>query len=101
MTRSTPFTSDRVAYRGYLVRWSVFTLAKDSGRVWVEKDGHLICWANTVEQAKGEVDNLLAAPVAICSWCPDAKEKTDAATAKGTLVTHGVCKDCAAKVVAS
>jgi len=94
-------TPDRVAYRGYLVRWSVFTLAKDSGRVWVEKDGAHICWANTVEQAKLEVDNLLAAPVKVCSWCPDAQTKTEEATANGFIVTHGICKDCTDKVVTS
>ena len=86
-------------YRDYLIRWSIFTLDKPDNRVWVQKDGHLICWANDVEQAKAQVDALLAVPVTICAWCPGAEERTSEATAKGQVVTHGLCAACAEKVV--
>ena len=97
---SAPQTSH--AHRGYLIRWSIFTLDKADGqRVWVEKDGQLICWANSVEQAKAAIDLLIQEPVKVCSWCPDADEKTAAAQAKGQVVTHGCCKACADRVVNS
>ena len=45
-----------IAYRGYLIRWTIFTLYKPEGRMWVEKDGQLICWANIVDEAKKMID---------------------------------------------
>lgn len=46
------------------------------------------------------VANVLARPmrrriVRVCAWCPDGKEKTDRAIAKGFDVTHCMCKKCA------
>lgn len=32
--------------------------------------------------------------VVICSWCPDAKEKTAAAKAAGLVASHTVCAAC-------
>lgn len=45
--------SDR-SYRGYRIRTSYF-----SGAWWVERDGRLICYADSVEDAKRQVDGLL------------------------------------------
>ena len=87
------------AYRGYLIHWSIFTLDKPDNRVWVERDGFHICWANTVDQAKAEIDELLDEPVMVCSWCPDADSKTASAQAAGRVVTHGICKPCSEGVV--
>lgn len=98
MTRpSAPLTHH--PYRGYLIRWSVITLSKDADRVWVERDGHLICWANTVEQAKAAIDELTT--LMVCAWCADSEERTRVATLAGLTVTHGCCPECSAKVVAS
>lgn len=36
--------------------------------------------------------------VTICSWCPDADERTRQATAEGKAVTHGICVTCADQV---
>ena len=46
-------------YRGYLIRWSVFTLDKPSNRIWVEKDNAFICWADSVDAAKLSIDELI------------------------------------------
>ena len=54
--RNDPVTHH--AYRGYLIRWSVFTLDKPSNRVWVEKDNAFICWADSVDDAKGKIDEI-------------------------------------------
>lgn len=35
--------------------------------------------------------------VTVCSWCPDAAERTESARAHGFDVTHGMCPTCAAK----
>jgi hypothetical protein len=43
-------------YRGYLIRWSIFTLDKPSNRLWIERDNAFICWADTVEDAKAKID---------------------------------------------
>ena len=97
MTRHAEQSSH--AHRGYLIRWSIFTLDKPDSRVWVQKDGRLICWANTVEQAKERIDALLAEPVMLCAWCPGVEERTNEATAKGRVITHGLCAACAEKMV--
>ncbi len=67
--------ADCQPYRGYLIRWSIISVLKDSDRVWAELNGVHACWANTVEQAKEQIDAFYADPVQVCSWCPDAKEK--------------------------
>lgn len=36
--------------------------------------------------------------VRICSWCPNAREKTEAAIAAGHTVTHSMCAACSARV---
>lgn len=95
--RGVPVT--HYAYRGYLIRWSIFTLDKPDNRVWVERGGHLICWANDVDQAKERIDALLAEPLMLCAWCLGAEERTNEATAAGRVVTHGLCAACAEKVV--
>ena len=46
------------AYRGYLIRWSIFTLDKPSNRLWIEKANAFIGWANSVDEAKGLIDLL-------------------------------------------
>ncbi len=46
------------AYRGYLIRWSIFTLDKPSNRMWVEKNNSFICWADSVDYAKSQIDLL-------------------------------------------
>ena len=43
------------AYRGYLIRWSEFTVIKPSNRVWVEKDNAFICWADSADEAKRKI----------------------------------------------
>lgn len=35
--------------------------------------------------------------VTVCSWCPDALERTESARAHGHDVTHGMCDACAEK----
>ena len=52
------FTTGPIAYRGYLICWSIFPLDKPNCRVWVEKDGQIICWADTLEQAKERIDEV-------------------------------------------
>ena len=47
-------------YRGYLIRWSAFTMHKPDNTVWIEKDGHFICWANNADEAKQKIDELLS-----------------------------------------
>lgn len=89
-----------VPYRGFAICWTLFTLYKPNNCVWFEKDGQHAGWANTVEQAKEAIDHRLQPPVIVCSWCPDAKERTAAATAIGLLVSHGICGTCKEKVVA-
>lgn len=42
-----------LAYRGYLIRLTI------KGEVFVEKDGHLVCWAINLTQAKCRIDALL------------------------------------------
>jgi hypothetical protein len=37
--------------------------------------------------------------VTICSWCDGARERTAAALAFGRIVTHGICADCAPKLL--
>jgi hypothetical protein len=49
---------ERCIYRGYTIRWSLFTLEKPDSRFWVEKDGFHICWANTVDEAKQKIDEV-------------------------------------------
>jgi hypothetical protein len=44
------------AHRGYLIRWSIFTLDKPSNRLWIEKNNSFIAWADTVDQAKIFID---------------------------------------------
>lgn len=39
--------------------------------------------------------------VAICGWCPNAKEKTKKAVDAGLRVSHGMCPTCAAKFEAA
>lgn len=51
-------TVDVHAYRGYLIRWSIFTIDKPSNRVWVEKDNAFICWADSVDEAKIKIDEV-------------------------------------------
>lgn len=46
-------------YRGYLIRWSEFTVLKPDSCVWVEKDGHFICWADSADQAKAKIDEVV------------------------------------------
>jgi hypothetical protein len=46
-------------YRGYLIRWSPFTVIKPDNCVWVEKDNAFICWANNVDEAKTKIDQVL------------------------------------------
>lgn len=46
------------AYRGYLIRWSIFTLDKPDNRVWVEKDNAFICWGKSVDEAKAAIDGI-------------------------------------------
>lgn len=31
----------------------------------------------------------------ICAWCPDAAQRKAEATARGEVVTHGICRACA------
>lgn len=45
-------------YRGYIIRWSVFTLDKPDNRLWVEKGNAFICWANSVEDAQKKIDEV-------------------------------------------
>ena len=54
-------------YRGYMIRWSMFTIDKPDNKVWVEKHdegkmgiGHtaFICWANSVDDAKQKIDEI-------------------------------------------
>jgi hypothetical protein len=52
--RNDPITHS--AYRGYLIRWSVFSLDKPDNKFWVERDNHFICWANSLEHAKQQID---------------------------------------------
>lgn len=92
-------TRDSQSYRGYFIRWSVFTPSKDADRIWVERDGHLICWANTVDQAKEQIDTL--EPVKVCAWCPNAAQLTADAQEAGFVVTHGLCAACSERVLAS
>ncbi len=42
-----------------------------------------------------EIDLYLNGMVVVCSWCPDARARTEAATAFGRVVTHGMCSECA------
>lgn len=35
--------------------------------------------------------------VRICGWCPDAKERTNEARARGLGVTHYICAPCAGR----
>ena len=37
----------------------------------------------------------------ICAWCSDSKVKTAEAIAAGFVVSHGLCKVCAAKLDAA
>jgi len=53
-------TTDHHTYRGYLIRWSIFTLDKPDSRVWVEKDTAFICWANNVDDAKLKIDEVVS-----------------------------------------
>ena len=43
------------AYKGYLI--NIITL---TGEVFVEKEGHLICRPNSVEDAKRQIDELVS-----------------------------------------
>ncbi len=45
-------------YRGYLIRWSIFTVDKPDNRVWVERDNQFICWANSTDDAKAKIDEV-------------------------------------------
>ncbi len=47
------------SYRGYLIRWSIFTLDKPSNRIWVERDNQFICWADSVDDAKRKIDEVI------------------------------------------
>lgn len=53
-------TCDCQVYRDYLIRWSIFTIDKPDSRVWVEKDGAFICWANSVDEAKKKIDEVIS-----------------------------------------
>lgn len=46
-------------YHSYLIRWSEFTVIKPDNTVWVEKDNHFICWANSVDEAKRKIDEVI------------------------------------------
>ena len=46
------------AYKGYLVRWSEFTIVRDGASHWVEKDSHFICWADSIADAKQKIDEV-------------------------------------------
>lgn len=62
MARAQTLTSrekEAATYRGYLIRWSLFTIDKPDNRVWVEKDHAFICWANDVDSAKAKIDEVL------------------------------------------
>ena len=37
--------------------------------------------------------------IEICAWCPDSRERTAKATAKGMAVTHGICPACRDRVM--
>lgn len=56
--RTSRAQPEQHAYRGYLIRWTIFTLDKPDNRMWIEKDGHLICWANDVDDAKRKIDEV-------------------------------------------
>lgn len=58
MKHTTRATVEHHVYRGYLIRWSVFTLDKPDNKLWIEKDGHFICWANSVDDAKQMIDEV-------------------------------------------
>ena len=47
-------------YRGYLIRWSPFTVIKPDNKVWVEKDNAFICWANDADEAKRKIDEVVS-----------------------------------------
>lgn len=36
--------------------------------------------------------------VLICAWCPDARARTRALIARGAVVNHTICPDCAAQL---
>lgn len=37
--------------------------------------------------------------VTVCAWCPDKAARDAAAAEAGHDVTHGICPDCAARLV--
>lgn len=42
-------------------------------------------------------DEIPARLMTVCSWCPDAREKTAEAHAQGFQVTHSICQSCIPK----
>ena len=42
------------AYRGYLIMVNLL-----NGKTWIEKQGHLISWARSINDAKEKIDELL------------------------------------------
>ena len=35
-------------------------LDKPDNRMWVEKDNHFICWANSIDEAKAKIDEVVS-----------------------------------------
>lgn len=57
--RPTVIDTTCQAYRGYLIRWSAFTIVTEDARYWVEKDNAFIGWATSEDDAKAIINILV------------------------------------------